>query len=171
MGDTPDFAGTSPAKCPPIRIFPKLLNKASALRCITPTQYLGKVAALPTEVLVVPYRGIGRALPRYWSRPTEVLIVAYRGIGGGLASVRCPQPIVLVTGQLGLLGRRGQILGASAKCPPIRVFQQSHSRPWLQYTIAHRRPRSRCAHPIVNFILTGRIGHSDRSQFSAARAV
>ena len=52
-----------------------------ALKYIDSTQYLGKVAALPTEVLIVPYRGIGRTLPRYWLRPTEVLVAPYRGIG------------------------------------------------------------------------------------------
>ena len=29
-----------------------------------------------------------RTIPRYWSRPTEVLIVPFQGIGGGLASVQ-----------------------------------------------------------------------------------
>ena len=61
------------------RIFSSRQNHA--LKYIDSTQYLGKVAALPTEVLVAPYRGIGRTLPRYWLRPTEVLVAPYRGIG------------------------------------------------------------------------------------------
>ena len=51
--------------------------KVLALRCIELTQYLGRVALHPTEVLVVSYRGIARTLPRYWSDPTEVLIEPY----------------------------------------------------------------------------------------------